>query len=309
MVIRIIFSIVIVFLALLPSASQDIIQKYSGEKIEVLIVDISPGVIKYRKFDQQQGPVFSIAREQVEKIIYENGKITTFEQKEITEKSFKNEKETNQAKPSPTFGWHIGFGASGLYGDILGSKIQLASAIGVSFTLPVGRNNTFLLEADVLSLGCGFEDMDIMLPDTTRVVITDANEDLGYIGLLIMDRFFFNAGRNYFIEGGVYGSFLINASSAGDVEITDKFGSVTSGVVDENLLEYYQSFDFGFAFGFGGRLPLDKKGKWYLNAGARFYYGLTNIIDTSIPDFEDYSESNIYGLIFVGVDIPTKSSK
>ena len=57
MVIRIIFSIVILFLALLPSASQDIIQKYSGEKIEVLIVDISPGVIKYRKFDQQQGPV------------------------------------------------------------------------------------------------------------------------------------------------------------------------------------------------------------------------------------------------------------
>ncbi len=309
MVIRIIFSIVILFLALLPSASQDIIQKYSGEKIEVLIVDISPGVIKYRKFDQQQGPVFSIAREQVEKIIYENGKITTFEQKEITEKSYKNEQDTNRAKPPPTFGWHIGFGASDLYGDILGSKIQLASAIGVSFTLPVGRNNTFFLEADVLSLGCGFEDMDIIFDDGTRLVITDANEDLGYLGLLIMDRFFFNANRNYFIEGGVYGSFLVNASTAGNAEITDTSGVVTSGAFEDDLLDLYKSYDFGLALGFGGRIPLDKKGKWHLTAGARFYYGLTNIADISFPGFEDYSESNIYGLIFVGVDIPTRSSQ
>ena len=296
-------------MALLPAAAQDIIQKHTGEKIEAVIVDISPGVIKYRKYDQQQGPVFSIAREQVAQIIYENGKIHTFDQKKTPEKLNVSDPRANQAKPSPTFGWHIGFGASDLNGDITGNKIQLASAIGASFTLPAGRKNTFLIEADILSLGCGFEDLDIILDDGSRLVITDANEDLGYIGLLIMDRFFFNAGRNYFIEGGAYGSFLINASTAGNAEITDTSGVVTSGAFEDKLLDLYKSYDFGLAVGVGGRLPLDKKGKWHLTAGARFYYGLTNITDISFPGFEDYRESNIYGLIFVGVDIPTKSSQ
>jgi len=309
MVSRFTISFIILLFMATAAGAQDIIFKRTGEEIQAIVVDISPGVIKYRKFDQQQGPVFSIAREQVEKILYENGKTTTFEQNEITEKLSLNEQKTKQTRPSPTFGWHIGFGASDLYGDIAGSKIQLASTIGVSFTLPVGRNNTFLLEADVLSLGCGFEDMDATLNDGTRLVITDANEDLGYIGLLIMDRFFFNAKRNYFIEGGTYGSFLVNASTAGNAEITDTSGVVTSGDFEDSLLDLYKSYDFGLALGFGGRIPLDKKGKWHLTAGARFYYGLTNITDISLPGFEYYSESNIFGLIFVGVDILTKSSK
>jgi hypothetical protein len=59
----------------------------------------------------------------------------------------------------------------------------------------------------------------------------------------------------------------------------------------------------------GGRIPLDKNNKWHLTAGVRFYYGLTNIADIQIPGFESYSEYNIFGLVFVGVDIATRSSK
>jgi len=306
-------ALVFIFLFLLAGFSagaQDIIQKHNGETIEALVIDISPGVIKYRKFSQPNGPVFSIAREQVDRIMYESGKTVTFESEEKTTRPVDQDPAIAHVKPSPTFGWHLGVGGSDLYGDISGNKMQLASAIGATFSLPVGKNNTILLGVDILSLGCRFEDIDITYDDGSRIVITNSNEDLGYLSVLAMDRFFLNGNRNYYIEGGGYGSFLMNAATSGEAEITDTNGVVTSGTFNEKIFEYYKPYDFGLAVGVGGRVPLDKNKKWHLTAGARFYYGLTNIIDDSfVTGLDGYRESNIFGLIFIGVDIPTKSKQ
>lgn len=303
------FFILILLLTATAAGAQDIIFKRTGEEIQSIVMDISPGVIKYKKFDKKNSPVFSIACEQVEKIIYENGKIVEFTKPERDIEEHTQEKILPPVKISPTLGWHLGVGASNLYGDIEGNKMQLASVIGASFTLPVGRKNTLLFEADILSLGCAFEDMDyIDHRDSSRVVITNASEELGYIGLVVMDRYFLNEKRNYFVEGGIYGSFLIDATMLGDAEITDTTGMISSGSFEEKLLDFYSSFDFGLAGGIGGRIPIDKKGKWHISAGARFYYGLINIANIDIPGLE-YKESNIYGLIFVGVDIPTRSTQ
>jgi len=308
--IRALLFLLIFFTGVFSAGAQDVIHKYTGETIEAVVTDISPGVIKYRKYDQQQGPVYSIAREQVEKIVYKSGKIITFEKSEPLEELPDSIMILNLSKPSPTFGWHIGLGGSNLYGDISGNKMQFASAIGASFTIPIGRTNTILLGADILSLGCKLDDMDYIRVDSVRVVITDANEDLAYISLLVMDRVFLNENRNYYLEGGAYGSFLTNASWSGSAEITDTLGVVTSGNFEEPLLEFYKLFDFGIAAGIGGRIPLDKKGKWHLTAGVRFYYGLSNIVDASnLTGFEDYSESNMFGLFFIGADIPTKTKQ
>ena len=310
MVSRFTFLILILFLTATTAGAQDIIFKWTGEEVQAIVVDISPGVVKYKKFDNKNGPVFSIAREQVKKIIYENGKTINFIKPERDIEEQKQEKNLPPVKISPTFGWHLGVGASNLYGDIEGNKMQIASAIGASFTLPLGGPFAFLFEADLLSLGCAFEDMDyIDHRDSSRVVITNAREDLGYLSLVVMSRLFLNAKRNYFIEGGFYGSFLINASMLGDAEITDSTGTVSSGSFEEKLLEFYSSFDFGLAGGIGGRIPIGKKGKWHISAGARFYYGLMNIANIDIPGLEDYKESNIYGLIFIGMDIPTRSTQ
>ncbi|NQT77548.1 MAG: PorT family protein [Bacteroidetes bacterium] len=306
---RFTFLILILLLTATAAGAQDIIFKRTGKEIQAIVVDISPGVVKYKKFDNKNGPVFSIAREQVEKIIYENGKTIDFTKPERDIEEHEQENILPPEKTSPTLGWHLGIGASNLYGDIEGSKMQTASAIGVSFTLPVGRKNTLLFEADILSLGCTFEDMDyIDHRDSSRVVITNASEDLGYIGLVVMDRYFLNEKRNYFLEGGIYGSFLMDATMLGDAEITDTTGMIISGSFEDKLLDFYSSFDFGLAGGIGGRIPIDKNGKWHISAGARFYYGLVNITNIDIPGL-DYKESNIYGLIFVGVDIPTRSKQ
>ena len=200
--IRALFFAVILLIGVFPLGAQDIIHKYTGETIEAVVTDISPGVIKYKKNDQQTGAIYSIAREQVEKIVYESGKIVTFEKAKPAEELPDSIMISKLSKPSPTFGWHIGLGGSDLYGDISGNKMQFASAIGATFTIPTGRTNTIMLGADILSLGCRFDDIDITLDDGTRLVITDANENLGYLSLLVVDRIFLNANRNYYLEGG-----------------------------------------------------------------------------------------------------------
>lgn len=287
--------------------AQDIIHKHSGETIEATIVDISPGVIKYRKFNDAQGPVYSIAREQVEMIIYASGKTTRFEKEEKQEKLPEAGTLEPMVRPSPILGWHIGIGPSSIYGDIAGARARLASAVGAEFLLPFGKNNGVLLGADVLSLGCNYEDIDEILNDGTRVVITNSSEDLGYLSILIGDRYFLNDGRNYYLEGGVYGSFLMNAFISGDAEITDTSGLVTSGSFNDQLFDYYKAYDLGMLAGVGGRIPLGASKKWHLLVGARFYYGLTNIWDLeNIPGSDDYTESNIFGFVFVGIDILTR---
>lgn len=309
MIFRVFLCISILLLACSQMDAQDIIHKHNGETIEAFIVDLSPGVIKYRKFDKPQGSIYSIARDQVEKIVYQNGKVVAFDEEEVKEEPLDKDPEINIEKPSPTFGWHIGLGPGSLYGDIQLSKPKLVTDIGASFTLPMGRNNTLLLGANILSLGCGIEDHDFLDQDTSRWVITNSSEDLGYLGILVTDRYFLNSKHNYYIEGGGYASLLVNASIEGEAEITDINGMVISGVIEESLVEFYKAYDFGLVVGLGGRIPLDKINKWHLTVGARFYYGLTNIVEPNIPGLEDYHESNIFGFFFVGADIPTKTKQ
>ncbi len=297
------------FFTSLAVSGQDVILKKTGEEIQAIIIDVSPGVIKYKKFENQDGPIFAIAREQVDKILYQDGKTETFKQEEPEEIKRPDEQRQIEVplKPAPVLGFHMGYGASNFSGDIQGNKTLFASTLGATFTLPVGNRFSFLFGLDILSIGCGYEDLDyIDHTDSSRVIITGAREDLGYINLIVMPRLFLNAKRNYFIEGGVYGAFLLTARLSGEAEITYSTGQVESGAFEDDVLNFYDTFDFGIAAGFGGRIPLGKKGKWHISAGARFYYGLANILNTSLF-VENTSVSNIYGLIFVGADLQTKS--
>jgi hypothetical protein len=105
----------------------------------------------------------------------------------------------------------------------------------------------------------------------------------------------------------------MNATFSGNDEVVNSSGATIDNMsFTETFVDFYKSFDFGLAVGLGGRIPLDKNRKWHLTAGVRFYYGLTNIVDPDaaiLIGFADYQESNIFGLVFVGLDIPTKSKQ
>ena len=303
-------SLILIFIfSACMAGAQDIIHKKNGEEIPAIIVDVTIGVVKYKKFEKQDGPVYSIAREQVEKITYESGKIVNYEKPEEEEQEIEGELNQQPMSPSSTIGWHIGFGSSKINGDIIESKWQLASTIGASFNLAVGSSSSILFGLEILSLGCGLEDDAFYDSDTTLYEISNWRQDMGYIGLEALYRQYFNSGRNYFFEIGLYGSFLMSAQWEGEAVITDKNGVSNSVTFQDDLDTFYRPYDFGITTGLGGRIPLGETKKWHITLGARFYYGLQNIFNYKDLGLQEVSESNLYGLILIGVDIPTGSSK
>ncbi|MGZ2369690.1 hypothetical protein ACXR6G_07870 [Ancylomarina sp. YFZ004] len=64
--------------------AQDIIIKRNGGEIQSKILEITIETIKYKKFDNQTGPIRNIAKSDVFMIIYENGEREKFELKKET---------------------------------------------------------------------------------------------------------------------------------------------------------------------------------------------------------------------------------
>ena len=68
----------IAFFTFLACQAQDVLVKRNGEEIEVKVLEIALQEIKYKRFDNQDGPVISILKSDVFMIKYENGTKTVF---------------------------------------------------------------------------------------------------------------------------------------------------------------------------------------------------------------------------------------
>lgn len=53
--------------------AQDYIYKKDGNEIKAKVIEITTDVIKYKKFDFQDGPLYNIKIEDVFMVVYENG--------------------------------------------------------------------------------------------------------------------------------------------------------------------------------------------------------------------------------------------
>ena len=58
--------------------AQDIIVTKQSEKIEAKITDVEQDFIKYKKFNYQEGPTYTIKKSEIVSIIYQNGDVETF---------------------------------------------------------------------------------------------------------------------------------------------------------------------------------------------------------------------------------------
>ncbi len=67
------FFFYILFLISIASKSQDIIIKKNGDEIKAKVAEIGVNEIKYKRFDFQDGPVYTISKSEVVLVRYENG--------------------------------------------------------------------------------------------------------------------------------------------------------------------------------------------------------------------------------------------
>ena len=106
---RILFVILTLGLFTISIYSQDIITTKSGEDIKAKITEVTQTEIKYKKFDNLEGPIFSILKSEVIMIVYENG--TKDILKDVTQQQAKTNtaqlSNTNQVIYKYTFGQPI----------------------------------------------------------------------------------------------------------------------------------------------------------------------------------------------------------
>ena len=67
--------------------AQDIIVTKEAKKIEAKITEVSKSEIKYKEWDNQEGPTFILEVADINTIIYSNGKVAVFNQEQAAENS------------------------------------------------------------------------------------------------------------------------------------------------------------------------------------------------------------------------------
>ena len=92
--------VLFLFLAAFLNA-QDIIYKTDGSEIQSKVIEISEDLIKYKKISNLDGPLYSIAKNEVFMIVYENGEREVFKSKVENHEANVNQKIQDQAITNP----------------------------------------------------------------------------------------------------------------------------------------------------------------------------------------------------------------
>jgi hypothetical protein len=122
--------------------SQDVITKKTGEDIQSKVLEVGQTEVKYKKFDNQNGPIFTILKSEVLMVRYENGTKDIFNQ----EKKSGNISSSSLSSGDPFFDGQSdaakyykgdnGGGTGTLITSLLSPIVGLIPAISCSSTHP-----------------------------------------------------------------------------------------------------------------------------------------------------------------------------
>lgn len=151
-----IFTCLFLFLGLSNSVfAQDVLLLKSGEEIKVLVNEISTDVIKYKKFENPDGPLYVIEKIKVVMITYKNGSKDVFSEQPAVQKT---EKKSVEPDPKSTI---------------------LAAKRGI-----VKQNGKIISKSEVRSIMAGNSVALNQYKSGTKLILS--GEILGYAGLGIV---------------------------------------------------------------------------------------------------------------------------
>jgi hypothetical protein len=73
-----VYLLAFVFLVSSSSYSQDKIYRHNGKVVEAKIIEIGSSEIKYREYNNPNGPIYVLETDRIKKVVYENGKEEKF---------------------------------------------------------------------------------------------------------------------------------------------------------------------------------------------------------------------------------------
>lgn len=211
------------------------------------------------------------------------------------------QKKQKQSKNLPTQLIEVwgGMGLSSVAGSLSSTEKRLTGLFGVGTTIPISAQNNIHAE-----LAYTFQGFKYKMPRTyidindTVNNLKSAEQRFNYVKLNVMDKYFIDKKRTFYVNGGFYLAYLSQArfqiSWEKDWKLEER---------DEGNESDFKTFDFGLSGGVGVRLGNKQASNFTIE--ARFSYGLINVAKPA-PDGTTYNEHNIYGVLKFGVDIPVR---
>ncbi len=136
----------------LKNYAQDFIIKKNTEEIKCKVVEIEENKIKYKSFDNLNGPIYSISKDEVFMIKYENGQKETFNTTNTTKTENKTDDKTNKGVFDYKHILAIGMSS---YHPILNAFENLGDGKGGGFCLML-RGSSFMNKKKTISLTSDF---------------------------------------------------------------------------------------------------------------------------------------------------------
>jgi hypothetical protein len=119
--------------------SQDIITKKSSEDIQAKVLEVTTVEVKYKKFDNQNGPTFTILKSDLLMIRYENGTKDIFTEEKKIETTSSTSGDLfiqGQSDASRYYKGYKGAGTGTLITSLVSPLVGLIPAIACSSTQP-----------------------------------------------------------------------------------------------------------------------------------------------------------------------------
>lgn len=66
------------FLAFFTASAQDVLTRRNGEELQVKVTEVTPTEVKYKLFDNPEGPVYTLPKSQVFSVQYQKGQKEVF---------------------------------------------------------------------------------------------------------------------------------------------------------------------------------------------------------------------------------------
>ena len=288
-------TLILLALFIFPSIigiSQDTIYTVNDETIISKVIEVLSEEVKYKKFDNPDGPLYTMNKTDVRKIVYKNGSVDVFNE------SAKKSKTKNDEKNKGQMIIHIGATYSSFRGDVSSTKRILGFTGGFSTEIPIDKSFqnyidlTFLYEQK----GTAYNDQSVEINGD----IYDASnmeEKHEYITIAVTYKRFFSDRQMFFGRIGLFGGYLYEAMAKGTFKSLE-YGDVNN--LDRSVKELYSKTDFGASIGLGINIPLqtgEYKSSFIFD--ARYNIGLSDIYLE--PDNALYSTGNIFTSDFVAM--------
>ncbi len=111
------------------SYSQDVLTKKSGEDIQAKVLEVTSSEIKYKKFDNLNGPTFTILKSDILMIRYENGTKDLFTDTKKVETTIPTDRDLFREGQSDASKYYKGYKAAGT--TVMATSLLLSPLVGL----------------------------------------------------------------------------------------------------------------------------------------------------------------------------------